>query len=163
MLEGGQLPQRNTLLAGFLLDGAGGLLPLYQGHARLGNLLPFRLDGHLFASFTPHSLVEVALALPVTLYQRDHFWLVARPGVPQPGVKAAGIGDLRIVPRVALLSRPRFPVALAAIAELRVPTGDGQSFLGDPTVVFAPRLVTDVWLGPVRLMANLGMQIRGPG
>jgi outer membrane protein OmpA-like peptidoglycan-associated protein len=152
-----------VLNAAFLLDGAGALLPLYNGHDRLGSLVPFRLDGHLMGSFVPYKLVEIGLDLPVTFYQQSHFDLLAAQGFPQPGIAPAGIGDLRVLPRVAILSHASSIVAVAGVAELRLPTGDGQSFLGDATVVFAPRIVADLKLGPVKLLGNLGMQIRGPG
>src|SRR5438128_2594531 len=41
--------------------------------------------------------------------------------------------------------------------------GDGPSVLGERPVVVAPRAVFDVPLGRVKLLANLGMRIRGPG
>jgi hypothetical protein len=54
-------------------------------------------------------------------------------------------------------------VGLAVIGELRVPTGDHTSFLGDRAMVFAPRVAFERPLGPLRLLGNLGYRFRYHG
>lgn len=94
--------------------------------------------------------VGLSASLPVLL---DATGSMVAPG--------AALGDLRLQPRVEILSRRRF--GLAALFGLRLPTGATDRFLGEGDVVFEPRLATEGYLGPngmVRLGANLGVRLR---
>jgi outer membrane protein OmpA-like peptidoglycan-associated protein len=51
-------------------------------------------------------------------------------------------------------------VGLALSAEVRLPTGNGQSFLGESGVLVAPRLAVERAFGPVRLLGNVGLRLR---
>ncbi|MFN0061184.1 MAG: OmpA family protein [Myxococcaceae bacterium] len=159
-LEGAALPVAGHVQAGLLLDFGVGLLPLYLGNQRVGELMPLRIDGHLFASYSPHARVEVALALPVTLFQSNDFGLLGAQGFPLPAPAAAGLGDVRVFGRFGILPHRRYPIDLAAILELRLPTGDGTAFIGEQGVVIAPRLAIEFPIGPVRLVGNAGVRFR---
>src|SRR5262249_59836135 len=69
---------------------------------------------------------------------------------------------------LSLAPRPRGPgswkrpTGIAFIPAIRSPTGDEQSFLGDLSVVFAPRVAIERAFGPVRILLNAGFRFRQP-
>jgi OmpA-OmpF porin, OOP family len=111
-----------------VLDLASGLLSLELGNER-DALIARRLSLHLLAgwSFGP---VEVAAHLPIAAYQDADFSLLERQGVSGPlvaPVSSSALGDLRLGAKVPVLDAARWPVGLAAMIDLRLPTGDGGS------------------------------------
>ncbi|MEO6951213.1 MAG: OmpA family protein [Polyangia bacterium] len=70
----------------------------------------------------------------------------------------AALGDVRLAPRVELLHKGR--VGLAALLDLRVPTGARGRLIGEGMVVFEPRLALQVKLGKLDLGTNVGVRIR---
>ncbi|MGQ0506559.1 MAG: OmpA family protein [Myxococcaceae bacterium] len=130
---------------------------------KLGDLIPYRLDGRLIGSYQLHRRVELGLDLPFTMYQGDNFQLLRDQGFLENGVSRAGLGDLRFVPKLILFDPSQFGVGLAAVGEVRFPTGNGGSFMGESSVVFAPRAVAEIAIGDLRILANLGMRLRQPG
>jgi outer membrane protein OmpA-like peptidoglycan-associated protein len=149
----------------FLLDANFGLMALNSGNQQLGNLIPFRLDGHFMGSYQLLRWLELSADLPVTFYQSQNFGLLTSAGITTTGVDAAGLGDFRVLPRFTLL-RPEqtfLGLGVGAVAEVRFPTGNGQSFMGGDSFVFAPRATAERAFGPVRLLLNLGIRIREPG
>lgn len=69
-----------------------------------------------------------------------------------------GFGDLRLVPRVELVRRQSFGLAL--LSGLRVPTGDTGRFIGEGGVVFEPRLAAQVDWRILRVALNVGARVR---
>jgi OmpA-OmpF porin, OOP family len=164
-LEGARAEPAGSLRAALLLDYNHGLLALKLGDEKLGDLLPYRLDVHALLAWQFHRRLELAADLPFTLTQGDGFSLLrdalAAPDFPgAAGVRRAGFGDVRLQPRAFLLLPEDFPVGLALSAEVRLPTGDGDSFLGERGVLVAPRLAVERALGPVRLLGNVGLRLR---
>ena len=148
--------------AGLRLDWMQGFLALTVDERR-DQLLESRLTGHLMG-VRAFRWFELAADVPVILYQRADFSLLTDRGVTGPmvdPVASATLGDLRLVGKVPLLGA-RFPVALAALLELRLPTGDPKAFASDGWL-FAPSLVASRPLGPVRLDAQVGYQLRDQG
>ena len=77
------------------------------------------------------------------------------------GLAAVSAGDLRLRGKWRLLERElNRPFGLALQGAIYVPTGDREGFSSDGLVRFEPRVVADVALGRVLLMANLGYQVR---
>jgi outer membrane protein OmpA-like peptidoglycan-associated protein len=148
--------------AGLRLDWLQGFLALTVDGSR-DQLLESRLTGHLMG-VRAFRFFELAADLPVVLYQKADFSLLEEAGVTGPlvdPVATTALGDLRLTGKVPVLG-PRFPIALAALLELRLPTGDGQAFASDGTVV-TPSVVASRPLGPVRLDAQLGYAFRSQG
>ncbi|NTX51614.1 OmpA family protein [Myxococcus sp. CA039A] len=76
------------------------------------------------------------------------------------GAAGTGVGDLRLVPKVRLLSTEG-GLHLALVAPVTLPTGGGSDFLGTKGLTFQPRLVAE-WAGDsLRLLANVGVNLRG--
>jgi outer membrane protein OmpA-like peptidoglycan-associated protein len=154
---------RGTWGAAAVLDLASGLLSLELGSAR-EPLVERRLSLHLLGgwSFGP---VEVAAHLPIAAYQDADFSLLERQGVSGPlvdPVSRSALGDLRLGAKAPLLDEERWPVGLAAMVDLRLPTGDGDAFTSDGLAV-VPSAVATRTLGRLRLDAQLGYVIRGAG
>jgi len=164
-LEGARAAPVGSVRASLLLDLNLSLLSLKLGEERLGDLLPYRLDAHALFAYQLHPRVELAVDLPFTVLQGDHFQLLrdalAAPDFPgAAGVNRLGLGDLRLLPRVTLLNPSQFPVGLGLVGEVRLPTGDGYSFLGERRVLVAPRLAVERSFGPLRLLGNVGWRFR---
>ncbi|WP_224365071.1 OmpA family protein [Hyalangium versicolor] len=164
-LEGARPAPVSSLRAALLLDFNLSILSLKLGEERLGDLIPYRLDAHALFAYQLHPRVELAADLPFTVYQGDHFQLLRDALAAQdfPGaasVSHVGLGDLRLIPRFHLLDPSVYPVGLALVGEVRLPTGDGYSFLGERRVLFAPRLAVERSFGPVRLLGNVGWRFR---
>ncbi|MBX7100759.1 MAG: OmpA family protein [Myxococcaceae bacterium] len=160
-LEGAELPAKGSYAFGAVIDFNVGILSLKLASQRLGDLLPYRFDLHLHGAWQPFSRLELAADLPFTLYQRSGFSLLRDQGfVDQADPAAGGLGDWRFFARVMALSQKDFPIAVAGVLEVRLPLGDGGSFLGDNGVVFAPRAAVERVLGPLRFMGNVGWRLR---
>jgi outer membrane protein OmpA-like peptidoglycan-associated protein len=149
--------------AGLRLDWLQGFLALTVDDRR-DQLLESRLTAHL-AGVRAFRWFELSADLPVVLYQRADFSLLADAGVTGPlvdPVATTALGDLRLAGKIPLLSSDRSPIGLAALLELRLPTGDGQAFASDGTL-FAPGLVASRPFGPIRVDAQAAYQFRGQG
>ncbi|MGZ3460566.1 MAG: OmpA family protein, partial [Archangium sp.] len=156
-LEGAVAEPAQSFRAALLFDYNRGILALKLGEQKLGDLLPYRLDAHALFAWQLHRRLELAADVPFTLSQGDHFQLLRdalnAPDFPgAAGVSVRGLGDVRLQPRVFLLQPEDFPVGVALSAEVRLPTGDGHSFLGESGVLVAPRLAVERAFGPVRLL-----------
>ncbi|HLM47091.1 MAG TPA: OmpA family protein, partial [Myxococcaceae bacterium] len=166
-LEGAKAEPAGSFRGALLFDYNRGILALKLGDEKLGDLLPYRLDAHALFAWQLHRRLELAADVPFTLAQGDNFQLLRdtlnAPDFPGArGVNPRGFGDVRLQPRAFLLLPEEFPVGLALSAEVRLPTGDAGSFLGERRVLFAPRLAVERALGPVRLIGNVGMRLRRP-
>jgi outer membrane protein OmpA-like peptidoglycan-associated protein len=164
-LEGAIAEPARSFRAALLFDYNRGILGLKLGNEKLGDLLPYRLDAHALFAWQLHRRLELAADVPFTLVQGDGFQLLRdalnAPDYPgAAGVRAQGFGDVRLQPRAFLLLPEDFPVGLALTAEVRLPTGEGDSFLGERGMLVAPRLAVERAFGPVRVLGNLGLRLR---
>ena len=164
-LEGARSTPAGSIRGALLVDLNLGILALKLGKEKLGNLIPYRLDAHALFAYQVHERLELAVDLPFTVLQGDRFELLrealAAPDFPgAAGVSSTALGDVRLLPRFILLDPANAPVGLALVGEVRLPTGDANSFLGDRRVLVAPRLAVDRAFGPVRLLGNVGWRFR---
>jgi OOP family OmpA-OmpF porin len=148
---------------GLLLDYAEGLLALRLGAERQ-QLLRSRLTAHLLAGYAlPWG--EVGAALPLVLRQRSNLAPLRDRGVTGPlvdGIAGSALGDLRLFAKLPVLVEGDAPLGLAALVDLRLPTGNRKAFAGDGLSAI-PGLVITRTLGRVRLDGQLGYLIRGQG
>jgi OOP family OmpA-OmpF porin len=127
-------------------DLGAGMLAWNTGPAKSGDLIRSRLDLHLSGAYALRDWLELAVDLPLTAYQATGFAaLQASTGFVDPnGLPSSfGLGDLRALGKFRLLSQGRSPVSVAAIAEVRLPTGAERSFLGERGAFLAPRAVAE--------------------
>lgn len=165
VLDGAELERAHSWLLQAVVDVNVGVLSLRFGNEPLGELIPLRTDVHIMGAYQPHSRVELAADLPVTVYQRDNFQRLETEGFPQTRPAIAGLGAPRLQGRFQILRQSEIPiVGLAAVLEVRIPVGDQASFLSDRGFVIAPRVAIERELGPLRLLANVGWRLRtSPG
>ncbi|HEY8207336.1 MAG TPA: OmpA family protein [Myxococcaceae bacterium] len=160
MLDGAKIPYPKSIHAALVLDLNGGVLALRYGPQKLGDLIPLRLDAHVLAAYQLTDKLEIADDLPVVLFQQDNFKLLRDQGYDQPGVGVFGLGDLRVLGRYQLFDPEGAPFGVAAVGEMRVNIGDGDSFMGDRAMVFGARGAVERSIGKLRLLGNLGVLLR---
>ncbi|HET7784424.1 MAG TPA: OmpA family protein [Myxococcales bacterium] len=154
---------RGTVRFGSIFDVAGGLLVLEQGNQR-SDLLSSRGLLHLLGGWSL-GRVELSAHLPVALWQNSDFSLLTSQGVTGPlvdPVTSTTVGDLRLGAKVPLLDAASWPVGLAALVDLRLPTGNARAFMSDG-LALVPTVIATRAVGPVRLDGQLGYQIRRQG
>lgn len=155
--------ERGTVRFASIFDVAGGLLVLQQGSQR-SDLLASRGQVHFLAGVSL-GRVELAAHLPIALWQSSDFSLLTSQGVTGPlvdGVASTAIGDLRLGAKVPVLDAARWPVGVAALVDLRLPTGNSQAFMSDGFAVVPSAVVTRRF-GRLRLDGQVGYAIRGQG
>jgi outer membrane protein OmpA-like peptidoglycan-associated protein len=153
----------STRGAAAVVDYASGLLSLELGSER-DALIERRLSIHLLGGWSLGWL-ELAAHLPVVAWQEADFSLLEDQGVTGPlvaPVDRTTLGDLRLGAKLPVLDRARWPLALAAMVDLRLPTGNGDAFTSDG-LALVPSAVATRAFGPVRLDGQLGYVIRGEG
>jgi outer membrane protein OmpA-like peptidoglycan-associated protein len=113
-------------------------------------LVAGRLGMDLIGSVTLAKPFAIGLGLPFYLFQ---------DGDLDPTF--AGLGDLRLVPKVELLNDRRSGIGLALVGELRAPTHTGDYSGGARNVSFFPKAVLDHrFLNGIRIGFNLGVLLR---
>ena len=165
LVEGVSTPSRGTLRASLLLDSNVGLLALRRGSTTVDQLLPWRNDLMLAGSYQWQSWLEVAAVVPVTAYQTRHFDRLEGLGLSlDPRVSASGLGTSRLTARASLPRSGPGSLGVADVLEVRLPTGDADSFLGERGVAIADRVVFEKRFGGARLLGNAGFILReSPG
>ncbi len=109
--------------------------------------------------------MELAAHLPIALWQNSDFSPLTSQGVTGPlvdPVASTTLGDLRLGAKVAILDAANWPVGLAALVDLRLPTGNARAFMSDG-LALVPSLVATRMVGPVRVDGQLGYHIRRQG
>ena len=131
-------------------------------------LVNTKLGAHAQVGLGLTRFASVTVDVPFTLSQ-DGF---VPPVFGDPSITrltAAGLGDLVVAPKFALVDRDYFPVGLAVALPLGLPTGDATQLMGEGALSFAPQ-ATFEWSDAsihtraykVRLAATGGMLIREP-
>ena len=161
-IEAPRTPTPGSKQLELTLDWAKGLLAFKEGDRKLYDLVPWRLDAHVTGSMVVLPGLEVAVDMPFTLHQTNTFAQVEEDtGFTDTAPNAAGLGDLRLLTKWAPFQEKDFPVGVALVGELRLPTGNANSFMGDHGVVFAPRLVVERELFTnFRLAVEAGYRLR---
>ncbi len=150
-----------TLWMGYALNP----LVLYRetddgGVERAGSLVKHRLGADLVGAISIYEWVQVGLDVPFTIYQGEGGGLT-EAGVTRE-VAGAGLGDLRLVPKVRLLSAKHdglIDLAVAPVITLptAAPRGD---FHGEEDFAFEPQALASRALGDLRLAAGIGYKWR---
>ncbi len=137
-------------LGAYLHYGRHQLVTVDQAGELRQKVISGRLGGDLFASFTIAKPFAVGLGVP---------FFLAQTGDQDPDF--AGLGDIRLVPKLRILDDREDGIGLGVAAELRAPTHVGDFSGGTRMPVFAPRLIVDHrWISGFRLGANAGATIR---
>ncbi len=164
MVESAAVRMKGSWQLGLELQWLHGLLAWKQGGAKVGDVLPDRLQADLLAAWSL-GFLELGAALPVVLHQTSDFGPLTSRGVTGPlvaPVSRTSLGDLRLLGKLRLLSQEGFPIDLAGLLELRAPTGSGDSFAGEGLAA-VPGLAAGRRLGKLRLDLGLRYVIRDQG
>ncbi len=154
-----------TLTFGAILDYTNGLLALKLGDTQ-DQLLESRLSLHLLGGWSL-GRVELAAELPVALSQSSDFSLLTSQGVPADSplvapIAQTALGDLRLGAKVPLLDPAKRVLGLAAMLDVRLPTGNADAFMSDGFAVVPSGIAT--WQrGAFRLDGQLGYVFRNAG
>ncbi|MEO0811377.1 MAG: OmpA family protein [Myxococcota bacterium] len=98
--------------------------------------------------------IDIGLVLPVVLRQRGP--IDAGLG----DLNGAGVGDMRLVPRIQLIEQADWGVDVAFVPELIFPTGSDRRFLGDPGLSFRPGVTVGHRIDRLQLLASLALRFR---
>jgi len=161
--ETAAVAERGTLRFVSIFDVAGGLLALQQGSQR-SDLLVSRGLVHLLAGWSLGT-VELGAHLPVAVWQKSDFSLLTAQGVTGPlvgDVASTAFGDLRLFAKAPVLDAARWPVGVAVLLDLRLPTGSAQAFMSDGPAAI-PTVVVTRSFGRLRLDGQVGYAVRGEG
>lgn len=147
--SGVRTPEDPWEFAAFLNYGVHPLVVVNQNGDVQRKLVSGRLGLDLMASMTIADPFVVGLDLPM---------FAAQSGAGNPSF--AGLGDLRVVPKLRLLD-DRESLGLAVALELRAPTHAGDYSGGARNVVAFPKIIVDHrFLNGFRIGANAGVLVR---
>jgi outer membrane protein OmpA-like peptidoglycan-associated protein len=154
---GGLYPWQLSL-AGYLTYSRNPLVWYYEAEDVYEPIVGHQLTLDLVAAMGLWERIDVSMALPIVLLQRGPNDALLAGEV----LAGAGIGDLRLTPRVALMRERTSGFGLSIIPELTVPTGSSRRLMGDPSVAFRPRVAATVPLAvfPIRFVGSLGYNWR---
>jgi hypothetical protein len=132
-----------------------------QEGVRVGALVDQRTAADVSASIALFDRLELALQLPVVLFQAaDTAGLPA--AVSGFSTAASGIGDLRVAPKLAMLRADDHGVDVAVVPAFTLPTAQpsGRAWLGEPGPGLVPELAVSRDLGAVRVAGNVAWRSR---
>jgi outer membrane protein OmpA-like peptidoglycan-associated protein len=157
--EAGSVPVHGTWNLGLWIGVANDPLVAYQtgdgeSGPREAALVGNRVGANLAFAYSIKGWVELGLDVPLILYQ-DRDDMLASGGMLST-LSAAGLGDLRLSPKVKLLAGT---VDVAVIPALTFPTGGGEGYFGDQGVTFAPEVAVSTGEA-LRVAGNLGYRTR---
>jgi large repetitive protein len=122
---------------------------------RVGALVHNRLGGDLVAAVRLWDRLELGLGAPLILAQSAEL----DTAMPGNNLSGAGLGDLRIMPKVTVLRRGR--TAVAVMATLGLPTSTLDDYGGNDGLSISPALaVSNGGTVGLRLAANVGYRTR---
>jgi outer membrane protein OmpA-like peptidoglycan-associated protein len=127
-----------------------------ESDARLAEVIKYQLNMDLMLAMGFFGRLELGVALPVTLSQgsEDLAVLDRDPGSTLSG----GLGDIRIQPKLRIMTRG--PATLALATPFSVPSGKREAFLGDDGVTFSPRAIVGFDTEHVDVAFNVGYRLR---
>lgn len=159
-VESGEVGKAGDLDVGLWLNGAFAPLTLRNAAGSGGNVTPIvseRASAHLLGNFVLADGFALGVEVPVVVWQSGPAIV---PGIAgKNAVAAFGLDDVRVSPKVALVSSDSFDLALQVHTTL--PTSlPRHQFIGDGLPTVEPELDASTTLGPVKLAGDLGAKVR---
>lgn len=162
-LYGSGLTSHLDYHAGFYLNYADAPLEANSIDARSREVVDFQVAGDLIASFGVSGVMEVGLALPVTLLQSSDDLRPISLDSDNASLGTFALGDPRISTKFEF-SSILTGYGLGAVAVFYVPVGDDQALTGDGSVGAELRGIADFMLPyGIRVGTNLGLRYRAKG
>jgi outer membrane protein OmpA-like peptidoglycan-associated protein len=161
--ESGGVAATGSWDAGLWLGTADDPLVLYREtdgeRTRVGPLVAQRTSATLVASYALWRRLELGIEVPLVLAQSRGDSLSGVNG-ELASIDGVSIGDLRFVPKFALLTRPRFGLQVALTPAVTVPSGGKTEYRGENGVTFAPELDVSGRWGRFQSALNVGYRLR---
>lgn len=131
-----------------------------------GSPIEGRFTGNAQLGMGITEYASISADLPIVLWQQGYD-ISTLNGTSQPAsVKASGIGDVRVVPKITPMSSSA-PLGLAVLVPVSIPTGGSEGFLGEGALTATPTLAVEFSDGGIwsrsytwRAAANLGYLVR---
>lgn len=120
-------------------------------------LLEHQLQLDIQAAIGLFDFLELGVSIPVTVWQASGD---PSPTLPQPNpVNSFTMGDIRLYPKVAFHDPEGFGAAVIGVVTL--PSGEPESYQGDTSVTFEPRLALQyIFSESIRLGGTVGYVLR---
>jgi outer membrane protein OmpA-like peptidoglycan-associated protein len=125
---------------------------------RVGRLVDHRVGGQLVATIGILDFLQAGIELPV-IFSQDQS-LGSAPLGMGGDLSSIGLGDLRIIPKLGLLTAARHGVNLAIIPAATFPSSTSDDYFGEQSASFAPEIAISRAFGAVRLATNVGYRTR---
>ena len=107
------------------------------------SLIEHHLQLDLIAAFGLLDILEIGLAIPLTLYQAAGG---SAGSLPERQIEGFTTGDIRLYPKVSIVHDPE-GFGLAFLALVTLPTGSPENFQGNDSVTIEPRVVLQYAFG----------------
>jgi hypothetical protein len=178
--EGGDVPDHLVVQTALFLTYALHPLVLRDGGGDVvGGLVDHRVNAHVVASVGLLDVATVGIDVPLALLQLggDVPSALAAVTGATSGLAGAGLGDVRVVPKVRLLDRRRHGVSLALLPVFTLPTSAAVRFASTGTTLvtgsdslgegggaftFSPELALSGRWGPVHPVVDVAWRLRPP-
>jgi hypothetical protein len=127
---------------------------------RLGSMVGQRVAVGLAGTISLWGRVQFGLSTEVVGFQQSK-GPVEDFQMPPESIPGAGLGDLRLAPKIRLLGGPLSRLHIAVIPAVTVPLGGPGGYLRETGPTLAPEAAVSFADGLVRLAVNVGYKIRG--
>ena len=121
-----------------------------------------RVGAHLVASYGLTDWLQLGLDMPMVLMQNrgeidtDNFG-----SITNTPLAVAGLGDLRLKPKIQAFTESTFGVDMALITTVTVPTNTPEAgYLGEKGFTFVPEMAFGRRFNDFRLLSNIGARVR---
>ncbi len=162
LTEGGQGEKARNYNLSLTLNYSNDPMVFYIGSEVVRELVSDRLSGDLYGSYAFTDWLSLGLAVPVIFNQNGVN--PDRVSGADVGLSAFSIGDIRLSPKLTMMREEAFPLSLAFVMPISLPSGDKWEFTGarEDSLTVTPTLAASRHLmdGRLLLAANVGVWIR---
>lgn len=117
------------------------------------NIVEAQLPLHFNAGLGVTEWFEFGVGFPLYLVNEVEFNGEDRAGVT--------VGDLALKAKASFLNAEDSPIGIGTLIDVRLPTGDGEAFVGAGGVSVIPKLLFDAKMSIVTVAANVGVLLQG--
>ncbi|MDF1562466.1 MAG: thrombospondin type 3 repeat-containing protein [Deltaproteobacteria bacterium] len=137
------------------------LMLSWEGDDRHAPLLAHRASLDLFGALTVHSRFSLGLAGRLVLFQsRPETFAADAILHTLPDLATTGPGDLRVTPKLWVLTAEQIGIDVGVIPGVHLPLGGGKAYLGERGVAFEPELVLSRHFSRLALALNAAYLLR---
>ena len=160
-VEWGGVPDHLSIDVGLWFGYADDPLNVYRtdggDRVRAGSLVSRRLGGSLVGSIGLFDRFQIGVSVPLVLSQDQELNGVGMTGA---SLSSAGLGDVRLAPKVQLAGQSKAGVDVALTLGFKVPSSSSSDFMGDEGPVFQPEVAVSRRMGKLRTSLNVGYLLR---